>query len=385
MPRTITHRRTPGTSAFRLRSCLLAGIVLIASALPARATPLLDHVFSLEASDAVPMDIQSMELALSFDAVARRATGTAIIVFEAPAAGRPYFKMKAPPGNARLDGLAVEVTEVDLPDRAANVRVLSAAVEAATTHTLELTYNLSRREVRLGGGRVGFLTAMRDIGSRGNYFEAYGPSNVEADAYALTLILSVEGARELPRLFANGQIELLTDTPATWQVTFPAWYTTSSFYVHLTNGRLHVLEGTVPGVERSIPVTVYGRSLRRIADAMAAIPGIFAELEATYGPYLHGSFVALISGRGGMEHCGATVTSLWALGHEITHSWFARGVMPTTGRDGWMDEAIASWRDYGYPRYTPEPSRGLATSSPAGDEASGHPPRLTRREIRRLR
>ena len=53
-----------------------------------------------------------------------------------------------------------------------------------------------------------------------------------------------------------------------------------------------------------------------------------AELEADYGAYTHDSMTVYIAGRGGMEHCGATITSMSALGHEITHSWFARGVMP---------------------------------------------------------
>jgi hypothetical protein len=30
------------------------------------------------------------------------------------------------------------------------------------------------------------------------------------------------------------------------------------------------------------------------------------------------------------------------------HSYFARGVMPANGNAGWMDEALASWRDKGY-------------------------------------
>ena len=37
-----------------------------------------------------------------------------------------------------------------------------------------------------------------------------------------------------------------------------------------------------------------------------------------------------------------------ALGHELFHSYFARGVMPANGNSGWLDEALASWRDEGY-------------------------------------
>jgi len=49
-----------------------------------------------------------------------------------------------------------------------------------------------------------------------------------------------------------------------------------------------------------------------------------------------------------MEYCGATMTEFSALGHELFHSYFARGVMPANGNSGWVDEALASWRDKGY-------------------------------------
>lgn len=61
------------------------------------------------------------------------------------------------------------------------------------------------------------------------------------------------------------------------------------------------------------------------------------------------------------------MTSLGALGHEIAHSWFARGVMPANGNAGWIDEAIASWRDQGYPTAAALPARppvNLAGFSP---------------------
>ena len=58
-----------------------------------------------------------------------------------------------------------------------------------------------------------------------------------------------------------------------------------------------------------------------------------------------------------MEYCGATMTTLNALPHEITHSWFGRGIMPANGNSGWIDEAIASWRDNHYPRASGPPDR----------------------------
>lgn len=49
-----------------------------------------------------------------------------------------------------------------------------------------------------------------------------------------------------------------------------------------------------------------------------------------------------------MEYCGATMTDIWALNHELTHSYFARGgFMPANGNAGWIDEAITTWSDTG--------------------------------------
>jgi hypothetical protein len=73
---------------------------------------------------------------------------------------------------------------------------------------------------------------------------------------------------------------------------------------------------------------------------------ILRELERDYGPWPHPRL--LIYGTklsGGMEYVGATATSLISLGHELQHSYFAKGILPANGNSGWMDEGIASWRD----------------------------------------
>lgn len=49
-----------------------------------------------------------------------------------------------------------------------------------------------------------------------------------------------------------------------------------------------------------------------------------------------------------MEYAGAAITSVGALDHELLHSWFGRGAIPSDGRSGWIDEGIAGWRDNGY-------------------------------------
>src|SRR5690606_12751374 len=103
---------------------------------------------------------------------------------------------------------------------------------------------------------------------------------------------------------------------------------------------------------REIPITVYSPWKSRTKRCKKETIRVMQELEADYGPWGHPSFVAYgtLPGTGGMEHAGATATSFGALDHEMLHSYFAKGVVPANGNSGWIDEAIASWRDKGYQR-----------------------------------
>ena len=119
---------------------------------------------------------------------------------------------------------------------------------------------------------------------------------------------------------------------------------------------------------RKIPITVYSPFKSRTKRFKAETIRVMAELEADYGPWAHPSFIAYgtLPGTGGMEHSGATQTSFGALDHEMIHSYFAKGIMPANGASGWIDEAIATWRDRGYPR--------LAGPGFEGSNIGGHSP-----------
>jgi hypothetical protein len=135
-------------------------------------------------------------------------------------------------------------------------------------------------------------------------------------------------------------------------VKFPEYFTASSPYLQILDPSSYtILRDEFEGKNGKIPLTVYGTNASNVKRAMQQTREVFKELEDTYGPYAHASFTAKITNSGGgMEYAGATQSSMAALSHEITHSWFARGVMPSSGNSGWIDEAIASWRDNGYPR-----------------------------------
>ena len=99
---------------------------------------------------------------------------------------------------------------------------------------------------------------------------------------------------------------------------------------------------------RIIPIILYSRFSWSLNSAQKETLNVLKELEDRFGVWPHPSLTIYLAGQGGMEYSGATMTSKSALGHELTHSYFARGVMPINGNAGWIDEAIASWRDSNY-------------------------------------
>jgi hypothetical protein len=230
-------------------------------------------------------------------------------------------------------------------------------VEAGSRNVLEVDYAINN-SVTFDGGRVRAGFFMSDLAAGGReFFEQYGPANFEYDQVAYKFHVTVTGTNVTHEIFTNGDVTQIG--AGEWTVDFPDYFTTSSPFFHLTEtNRFAVQRFTYTGLETQIPVTVYSTSQSRTASAVARTKSVMQELEATYGPFAHDKLVAYVTASGGgMEYGGATMTEYGALGHELTHSWFARGVMPSSGNSGWIDEAIASWRDDGYPRANGRPNR----------------------------
>jgi hypothetical protein len=303
--------------------------------------------FSVNNGRAVSMDFRNVTLEMNFNPSAERTNGRAVIEFSTLEQGFPYFLLGAPIQSVKLDGNSVSVRSTT--DRAGlnRIQLVSQAVSPGIPHVLEVEYRVSNENITYRNRGIGFVTSMADI-DEGNFLETYAPSNFEDDQYPMIATLNLVNGGGNHRLFTNGTVT--QNGPTTWRIEFPAYFNTSSFYFHLSNRDFAVRTGVYQGLERPIPFTVYSTSVSAVNSAAAEIPKLFQELESTYGPYFHQSFTAYISGSGGMEHSGATITSLSALGHELTHSWFARGVQPSSGSSGWIDEGIASWRDQGYRR-----------------------------------
>jgi hypothetical protein len=307
--------------------------------------------FSYSGKTAVFTDFSDVQLSFVFDAAAARTTARALIHFTVAEAGMPVFDLIPRPTSVVLDGVDVPLANVYSlrdPDRQSTLRVVGVPVAAGQQHTLEVQYQLND-EVSYSDDVVAAGFFMSDLTDR-EYWEQYAPTNYEYDQYQQTVTVEVAGTDRAHELFVNGRVTELGFNR--WRIEYPSYFTASSFYFHMASkGRFVVERSTYSGKNGDIPLTVYSRSESNVNRGMSNLKRYLAELEGTYGAFAHESFTAYITDTGGgMEYCGATITSLGALGHETTHSWFARGVMPANGNAGWIDEAIASWRDDGYPR-----------------------------------
>lgn len=325
--------------------------------------------FTVSGGLAVPMHAASLDLVIEADVAQKRATGRGRLRFSLAQEGKPLLDLVPRPARLLLDGHSLPPERLRLvmpPDENTPLRMLDEVLAPDEVHELEIEYPLQNHTARFEGGGVRLGLFMTDLDQRG-YLERHAPANLEFDQLPTTMEIRVSGASGVHRLFSNGRATGKEE--GVWRIEFPDYFTCSSYYLHLTNRPVSIREGSFPGVEREVPLTVYGEHPAEVVRALGDATGFLRELEETYGPYPHEGLLIHCTGEisGGMEYAGATMTSLGALGHEITHSWFARGVMPANGNAGWIDEAVARWRDLGYPRASAAPTRpavNLAGFSP---------------------
>ena len=297
------------------------------------------------------VDFKSAEYDLSYDVIWKRTRVKTVIKFRAYSEGSPVFDLVPRPRKALLDGVPVSIVETTSPSGSIIRRLNTTVGPGLHTLSLENSVNENVRYHPLSKS-VSSAFWIRDLKER-KFLEQYVPSNFEYDQYQITLRLSFLGVKRARQdIFTNGKLTKLSSN--SYEIVFPDYFTVSCPYFHTTpKGQKKKLEFYYTSINgREIPVTVYTSWWSHPQKFKTHVVEIFKELERDYGPWAHPSFVAYetLPGTGGMEHSGATQTSLGALDHEMLHTYFAKGVMPSDGNAGWIDEAIASWRDYGYQR-----------------------------------
>lgn len=330
-------------------------ILALLLAMPAFAADLdrAPVAFAHQNSKAVYVDFLSADYELTYDITARQASVVAKIRFQSPEAGYPIFDLGSDIiSSATLDGVATTMKTLQTPDNATTLRALST-IAAAGEHAMIIAAPLVNL-VSWDNGGVHSATWTTDLNDRG-YLERYMPANMEFDRVPMTFTVKFVGATKKQIIYSNGVVTQLADGRS--QIRYPNYFTSSSLFFHtVPEGVMAETRFSFRSIDgRELPVVIYLKpGLLGSEGALAALKAdtinVLTELEGDYGPFLHPSVTIYNAGSGGMEYMGATMTSRSALGHELTHSYFARGIVPANGNAGWIDEALASWRDGGYQR-----------------------------------
>lgn len=333
---------------------ILLGLLLSGAALAQKND--LSHrpkSFSTSTGKAVFVDFISADYAINYNAETKSSNVVATIKFNVPEAGLPIFDSVEVPTSVVLDGETISATETKTPSSETTLRVMNKTVSEGS-HTAVISVPLKTLvEYKNDGIRSAFWTS--DLDER-RFLERYMPANLEYDQVKMTFTINFEGTKAVQKIYTNGIVkETKRLGKTTYKITYPEYYNASSIFFHtVPEGTTDELRFTLKSIDgREIPSVVYFQrsilggmtSLQKLKDLSTEV---FHELEGDYGAWPHPSLVVYNAGSGGMEYCGATMTSVSALGHELFHSYFARGVMPANGNSGWIDEALASWRDDGY-------------------------------------
>lgn len=296
---------------------------------------------------AVFVDFIEARYSMKFEVGKATAQVESTITYKSQEAGMPVFDLVTDPSSVQLDGAPVKWATINTPKEtfgSSTIRIAQASVPAGT-HTLVIRHTL-QAIAEQSSVTVGFFNS--DLNNRG-LLEQYLPANFEFDQLSMTFDIEIRGLKVQQSIFTNGD---LTQTAANrWTIRFPEYYNAASSYFHMgATKRFLIKEFEIHSIDgRKLAAKVYCPTARtcktELLDSfIAASTSYITAFEKDYGPFPHPALTILATHEGGgMEYAGATVSSLYALSHELIHSYFARAVMPAEGNAGWIDEAMAIW------------------------------------------
>lgn len=312
------------------------------------AAPYFPKSFDVGNNKAVFADFQSAKYNITVDVKRQMVSVVSEIEFQTVERGQPVFDLITEPSSVVIDGHSSTAPRVQIPGSNENVRTINEITEVGP-HKLIITHQLADAGWSTTGVALGFF--MSDYRDTTKFLEPYLPTSFEWDPYKMTIRTEVINSTTEHKLITNGSIQSIGTN--SWLVEYPEYFTTSSLYFHLRELATLDIESfdITTSSGKVIPTIVYARKSdgvnlksyksRTIAD--------IARLEKDFGPWPHNSLTVYVAGDDGMEYAGAAIVTPNTLLHELTHSYFGRGVMPLNGRSGWIDEAIASWYS-GVPR-----------------------------------
>ncbi len=298
---------------------------------------------------AVFLNIIDADYDITFDVVNKIASYVAVLRFQQSQEGYPIFDVVSAPTEIKINQEISASTLLSLQNSGGSTQVRYInKILAPGEHIMEIKGVISK-DINFDSTGVKVFFYDTDLDDRG-FWENYLPSNLEYDQFPMEFKVSITGSSANHWLYTSGDVT--SPSANNYVINFDATNNSSCGYFHLTSTNFIQKTANYTSIDgRTIPVLTYAATESNATNALTVTLDTLEELENDYGPFYHKKYIAFLEPGfpGGMEHCGATITQLTALEHEITHSYFARGIIPANGNAGWIDEAIASWRDADYP------------------------------------
>ncbi|MCP4580678.1 MAG: M1 family metallopeptidase [candidate division Zixibacteria bacterium] len=305
---------------------------------------------------AVPINILNVTASMTFNAANKTAQCTAVMQFVlGHTGGNPIFDLRQTILSASLDGNTINPAKLAHHDFGGGLntqlRIIEEFLNSNTTHSLTLIYDLGTPDApnaqSIGWSsnttRLSFDIYLSDL-NPARYLEMWLPSNLLFDEFPVDLEVRITGSAYDHVLMTNGNKSDLGTNH--WRIAFPATFCSSSHLlliesadkVELLTDNISLSGGNVVTLE--LMKFVNDTSIN-LADKAITLGSYLIDFDNNIGPYLHGNrFVALLDNtvNRSMEYDGGTTSNIQSLRHETFHSWWARGMRPASGDDGWLDE-----------------------------------------------
>lgn len=300
-------------------------------------------------NDTFRIDIRTIEVDFEFLPAQAILEADARVTFRMrPDQSLPLVHLDEPIIQNHLDEVWLNGESLD-PDNPADVKLVSFAdswqrgfemqrvLAPHVDHVLEMRY-----QVPVGYSVPSLYTDCNDITGHGN--EAFFPTiNSPAELARHVLRFRVAGSTQYVFIGSGWVVEESVEDGQSWLLDTEeevASYTV--MWVMMPRTVAQVESRTIDGVDVRIMSFIGGASRDPAFDSLETwLP----ELRENLGPFPmnRGLSIFLTNGGGGMEYFGGTMTSLWALDHEVFHMYFGCSVVAKTYRDSWWDEAINIW------------------------------------------
>lgn len=314
-------------------------------------------------NNAFRIDIRTITVVLTYDPEQAVVDGDATIVFKMrPGQVRPLIHFDPAVRGQAVSFISLNGEPLDASDpTAVKVVEFSGSTQKAlefqrdlaadAEHQLKMRYRLT-----LTGAYPRFSTEVNDYVGRGNE-EIFPTINAPHELARHDITLRVTGSVPY-RCLGSGLVRKTLDSPQEWRLDSErevASYTI--LFALLPESDTIWEERTIAGVPVRILAFSGGAS---VSQAIDELDDWLPQLIQDIGPFPmpQGLSIFLVSRGGGMEYFGGTISSVWALRHEVTHMYFGCSAVARTYRDSWWDEAVTSWYEMTY----------TTTFVPAGDD-----------------